>query len=533
MKKIITILLCALLTAAMAITASAAAYMGLSASASTLYPGDEFTVTVSLSNTEPVGRGGIVLNYNAAVFQMLGGSCHVDGATLAEVSPSRNGGVFALAENRVVSGAIFTIRMRVREDAPLGSYTISGTGSMDVSCSAGSVSLNVSCKHSYDLMTPADGNSHRRECSLCGHVLVDRHSWDGGIVNQAATCVETGSATYTCVGCGYSKQEILPVNQNHIYGQWTRVDSASHEGACTLCGIHATLAHTWDEGAVIEAATCAKTGEKEQTCTGCGEVARVSIPEQPHSYSAFTAVDENSHSHSCTSCGDAQTLPHSFTSTYRHNINEHYLLCDGCGYQSAGQPHSTGPEATDTTAQLCVDCGRVLRPAGNHIHNFSSQWVMDEQTHYYACDGCNEVSGLQLHRYANGCDTNCDICGYERAAPHDAMDHLVGDSAGHYNPCRNCQEKLNYAPHTPGAAATIASAQVCTGCGWEITPRLEHQHDYSYDHRHLCACGDAAPADTDGSCDLCPKPFPWWILCIAEALVIAALLILPNKKKNR
>ena len=532
MKKLITIGLCVLLLSALTLTVSAAAYMGLTVSQTTLYPGDEFTISVNLSNSEPVGRGGIVLNFNASAFEILGGSCNVSGATLGEVSPSRNGGVFALAENRVVSGTIFTIRMRVRDNAPLGSYTISGTASMDVACSAGSVSVSVNCAHNYDTLTPMDRYSHRRACSLCGNVQVADHSWNGGTVTKAATCVSTGAATYTCTGCGYSKEEVIPKNQNHVYGQWNRVDGNNHSGACTLCGQQATVPHTWDEGNVIEAASCTKTGWKDQTCTGCGETARVQIPVQPHAYSGFQVVSDTNHTHRCAVCGAEEVQAHSFTGSYRHNINEHYRLCDDCGYQSAGHPHTPGAEATDTTPQLCSDCGRVLRPAGNHVHNFQDTWSADHQTHYYACDGCNEQSGLQLHWFADDCDESCDICGYERVAPHDFDDDLTGDGAGHYYPCRNCGEKGEYTPHVPGEIASIAAAQTCTACGWEITPRLEHEHDYSFEHQHLCACGETAPMEANGDCVYCKQTFPWWILCIAEALAIAALLIIPTLKEK-
>ena len=97
MKRITAIFLCLGLVCTLAITASAAsAHMSISSSNSTVYRGDTFTLTVSLSNNQPVSNGGIVLSYDSSVFEMLGGSCHVSGATLAEVSPSNGGGVFLL-----------------------------------------------------------------------------------------------------------------------------------------------------------------------------------------------------------------------------------------------------------------------------------------------------------------------------------------------------------------------------------------------------------------------------------------------------
>lgn len=134
MKRIFMILLCVLLLCSMALPVFAAgsAKMSLSVSSKTLYRGDSFTITVKLTNDQAVGRGGIVLKYDSNVFEFVGGSCSVSGATLAEVSAGRNGGVFALAENRVVSGNIFTINMKVKSNAAFGTYSISGTASMDI-----------------------------------------------------------------------------------------------------------------------------------------------------------------------------------------------------------------------------------------------------------------------------------------------------------------------------------------------------------------------------------------------------------------
>ena len=70
MKKYLTILLCLMLILSVSVAAHAAgsANMSLSTSGSTLYPGDSFTVTVKLSNTQSVSNGGIVLSYDTSAF---------------------------------------------------------------------------------------------------------------------------------------------------------------------------------------------------------------------------------------------------------------------------------------------------------------------------------------------------------------------------------------------------------------------------------------------------------------------------------
>lgn len=68
-----------------------------------------------------------------------------------------------------------------------------------------------------------------------------------------------------------------------------------------------------------------------------------------------------------------------------------------------------------------------------------------------------------------------------------------------------------------------------------------HEHAYGKEHYHTCECGEIYSPDAQ-NCPLCgttgQKPtrqFPWWILCILEALVIGSLLmyIRERKKKKR
>ena len=119
MKRAIAILLCLFLVGTLALSASAAsAHMSISSSTGTVHRGDTFTLTVSLSNNQPISNGGIVLSYDSSVFELVGGSCNVSNAILSEVSPSNGGGVFMLQTDAVVSGTIFTINMKAQLSVP-------------------------------------------------------------------------------------------------------------------------------------------------------------------------------------------------------------------------------------------------------------------------------------------------------------------------------------------------------------------------------------------------------------------------------
>lgn len=545
MKKIISVILSVLLLAALAapVAADGSASMRLSASSTTLYRGDSFTVTVTLNNDQPVGRGGIVLSYDSGVFEFVGGSCNVSGATLAEVSAGRNGGVFALAEDRVVSGTIFTIEMRVKKGAAFGRYTISGTASMEISCSVSGTSVTVACKHSYGAYQKA-GDKHSRVCSVCGFEDVSAHNWDSGKVTVSATCNSSGEKFFTCTDCGATKTETIAPNDNHRYGNWVYENEYTHWGTCSVCDETVFYNHSWEFKEVTRQATCNATGLQTLVCGTCDGEMTEEIPLSDHHYGEFESVDAQSHRHTCVDCGHEEIFEHNFTDRYVHDGHGHSQLCDDCGFAKAPEDHVPGAEATANTSQDCVVCGRMLKAALNHIHNYLTQWTTDESGHWYTCEYCEDRSQQEFHSFTSVCDDTCDTCGFVRIPTHDYSDILVSDATGHYYPCRGCGNKHAYASHIPGPAADIHTAQSCTACGYELAPRLPHDHVYTVEdgtHCHICACGEIMPAGKETDCRICAadpakqlEHFPWWIVCIVEGvlLVVMAVLLLMRKPRK-
>ncbi len=546
MKRVLSFAVCLLLLCAMAspVAAAGSAHMSLSSSSGTLYRGDSFTVSVYLTNDQAVGRGGIVMSYDSSVFEFVGGSCNVSGATLAEVSAGRNGGVFALEDDRVVSGTIFTINMRVKSNAAFGTYTISGTASMEISCSVSGTSVTVACAHNYGGYTTVDGSSHKRTCSICQGDEVTAHSWDGGSVVQAANCKDSGTMRYTCTACGETKTGTISPNDSHQYRNWTYVDETGHRGACAVCGKTVSAAHTWEFVEETKAATCTTTGTQTVRCVTCGQEKSEEIPVTDHNYGDFETVDEATHSHTCNDCGHRETLEHSYTDQYGHDAHGHYLICDDCGQRQELQDHVPGPEATGNDPQLCTVCGRMLKAALNHVHSYLPEWTVDQHGHWYNCEFCEDRSEQAFHSFDSVCDDTCDICGYVRVPAHDFSDILISDETGHYYPCHGCGEKKEFSAHTPGPAASISAAQTCTVCGYEMAPRIAHDHQYTVEngtHHHVCECGETTPDVDEKDCEICGadarvqfERFPWWIVCIVEAvLLIAAIVALVILKKKK
>ena len=533
MKKRIRILLCLVLLGmafgrgALPVGAAGTAHMRISSSAATLYRGDIFTLTVSLTNESPVSNGGVLLSYDSNAFAFLDGSCHVSNAALAEVSAANGGGVFVLQTDAVVSGTIFTIRMQVKDNAPFGSYSISGTPSLSVSCGISGTGVTVACRHSFGGWTNTDGDNHESSCTVCGQKQTEAHTWDGGAVLKEANCKETGLKKLTCTGCGTVKEEAIPVSDSHTYGSWTQSGETEHSRSCTLCGKAENGAHNWNWGVVIQAATCQQTGILAQSCVDCGREITTAIPVAAHSYQGATGLNAAEHKLVCTVCGQETTEAHVFGEAPEHDESGHFYSCTICKYEKDRADHIPGPEATETEDQVCTLCGRVLKPRGAHEHDFAEAWITDDSGHWHSCSGCDDRDSLGSHIFDSDCDTQCNVCRFERLPAHKPASEWTSDATGHWHICAGCGEKLDAASHTPGEAATITAAQICTLCQFEIAPKLPHEHTFDGQgtlHRHSCACGETYEASAK-DCAIC-APFPWWILCVAEAALFGAVIIM-------
>lgn len=541
MKKLIACMLCLLVLSGLALTAFAAgAGMRLSASSAAVARGETFSLTVTLSNTDPIGSGGILLSFDSSAFEIVGGSCHVSGAILADVSAANGGGVFALQEERVVSGQIFTINLRVKDSAPFGKYSISGSGSLDGGgCGVSGTGVTVVCAHSYGGASRIDDGSHERVCAVCGEKKTESHTWDSGTVEKAATCKDTGLRKLKCTACSAAKTEVIPVTGEHKYGAYSKVDDSKHSHSCGICGKTETTAHTWNSGKVTKAATCQTEGSKELTCTGCKAMKTQVVAKAAHSYTAWEKADDTGHTRRCTECDLTETEAHSYDDVWDHDENGHFRQCV-CGNVTNWSAHVPGPEPTETTDQLCTVCCRLLKPNTAHAHVYDTLWTSDGVGHWHKCVQCDGKDSFATHAFENECDAECNVCGYQRTAPHIPGETREADDRGHWFPCKVCGEQANYAAHTPGDPATTSSPQLCTVCGWELASVLPHDHAYDHlgsSHVHACYCGEEYRADALG-CAVCleeNKPFPWWILCVGEGVVLGGIivfLLLRDRKKR-
>ena len=524
MKKILTVALCVLVICLLAMPVSAAeANVVISPSATTLYRGDTFTVTAVLNNTEAIGVGSVTLLYPDNIFEMTGGTCHIAGVILGQVETSKKGGAFAFntGETAVVSGKIFTFQLRVKEDAQFGAYSINSTATVGISTGGNVQSsgtrITVACRHDYQNCTKVDDGNHQSTCKTCGDVLKQSHNWVDTEVLKAADCKETGSKKQECVDCHAQRTTDIPLTDTHAFGAWEKKpDGATHARVCSVCQREESQNHTWNAGKVTKKATCKETGTRVRTCTACGAQKTETIAKTGHTYPSYTEVNGNVHKAVCADCGKEHTEAHKFGKDWAGDSKDHYKRCSDCGYIADRQAHTP-----DTAGEVCTVCGRNL--LSDHIHSFVEQWIGDSTGHWHFCTECLERSDFEAHVYDDACDAKCDLCGTKREPQHQPKEDFESDKTGHWHICADCGEKTGFAEHIPGDKATNSKPQTCTECGFVIAPVLAHEHYPNSVHTHSCECGESYVADAN-TCEVCReanRQFPWWIICILEALVIA------------
>lgn len=231
------------------------------------------------------------------------------------------------------------------------------------------------------------------------------------------------------------------------------------------------------------APTCTSTGFTEGShCSECGEVivAQTVIDKLAH-----TEVINAAKAPTCdeigwdeyVTCSECDYTTYEEKSSLGHNEVSHaakaptcteigwdaYVTCSRCDYttyaEKSATGHTLGENATCTTAQSCVTCGKVLASEKGHIPGADATCTTSQ---------------------------SCLVCGIVLDPPlgHSEVTHAakaptctqIGWDA--YVTCSRCDyttyKEKSASGHNPGADATCTDAQICTVCGETLKSALGH-----------------------------------------------------------
>ena len=268
--------------------------------------------------------------------------------------------------------------------------------------------------------------------------------------------------------------------QNHTPSGW-RTTQVYHYKVCTTCG--EMLEQEDHKGGT---ATCAEKGK----CAVCGYEYIETNENHTPDLSKWIARGERYHYHACKDCG---------------------AHCD------IGD-HVPGPAATETTPQTCKDCGYIIAPAKDHVHDLSkvpqvpATCTQGGNMEYYVCTGCMDcfTDPGGKNRIPESMSVLTDPLG------HTASDDWAFDDDYHW--------------------------RICTVCG-EVLEETKMVHDMKDGECTSCGRGgEAATAaglkkpqgpekDTDGEMD-----FGWIIIVVVAVLGLAggaAAVLLAAKYRKK
>lgn len=440
MKKInrmlAVIITATVLIAATCICASAAS-AGLSASASSASVGDTLTFTVSVSGVKGIKAIMFIPNGYTDSFELTGGEWSISGF-IVDFSVSEGNGTIAFTQKTDVDGAIGTFTLKVKDGAKLGTATVGcdvmlqdENGNTTVSAST---TVEIVCKHSFTKKDTTEAHLksaasctakavYYYSCEHCGangtttfeygeklaHTF-DKQNTDAKHLKSKATCTAKAVYYYSCV-CGENGTETFETGDilGHDYGTKWSSDSKEHWHGCSRCGDKKdNAAHT--PGAE-------PTEKTAQTCTICGYVIKPALGHK-HSFGSDWQWNGTMHWHSCSGCsehsdesrhtydnacdttcnvcGYERKVEHKYDEKWKTDESKHWHECSVCGAKKDEAAHTPGAEPTETSAQVCTECGYVIKKALGHTHKFASDWSSDEKNHWHECS-CGEKADVSAH----------------------------------------------------------------------------------------------------------------------------------------
>ena len=149
--------------------------------------------------------------------------------------------------------------------------------------------------------------------------------------------------------------------------------------------------------------------------------------------------------------------------------------------------------ATASVVVAGATCAIVL-PIALHEHSYSEEWRTDATNHWHVatCQHEEEIEGLEAHTYDNACDTDCNVCGYERTVGAHVYDN------GCDTTCNTCGATRTVEPHVYDNACDTK----CNVCEAERTVE-PHVYDNACDTKcNVCeAERTVEPHVYDNACD--------------------------------
>lgn len=313
-----------------------------------------------------------------------------------------------------------------------------------------------------------------------------KHTWDEGKVTTEATCVSTGSRTYTCSECGDIRIETIPVTGVHTWGDPVEYAASCESDAytietCTVCGQEKTTIlpntkrdHNYAEHLV--AASCTAAGSRTLSCTYCNDTYIDShyAQEHPalgHSFAANEKEDDtlygvaaknvsaqgattvtveitlNEETYTGTGADEAKALAAAVEAAKKDGwttktapncttAGEFVRSCtrEGCDHVEKAEAKATGHKVAGQTMNQTLAQALAAQKPSAYVCTVNTTLIDAENKTIYAFECVNENCPVNVKINAAGTTKH-----YIEAEAHKYGEAVPSEDAGH--PAATCENK--------------------------------------------------------------------------------------------
>ncbi len=363
-----------------------------------------FNVSVSTTNAYTAQ---IRYSYNTSVFEYVDVSTDIGGGT--------DGTIRLKGSPLIPSGVVAVVKLKVKEGAPSGTYslTITGVSSAtddippvlaDLTASSSSVTIEAAA-HDHVWVLDED-QSQEASCTVdgkkvyvctCGETKVEPitaegHKWGEGVKNPDATCTDPGKLVYTCSVCQETKEDPIAAKghtEEVVKGKAsTCTETGLSDGKkCAVCGKvleeqkELPLADHTEEVVKGKEPTCTETGLTEgKKCAVCDKVLeeQKELPLADHTEEVVKGKEPT-----CTETG----LSDGKKCAVCEKVLEEQKVIDKLGHKEeilkAVDPTCT--ETGLTEGKKCSRCGEILL-AQQVVDALDHKWDAGKVTTEPACE---------------------------------------------------------------------------------------------------------------------------------------------------
>ena len=307
--------------------------------------------------------------------------------------------------------------------------TCFSTGIMQYSCSECGEKKEEPIEmtaHSFAEGWTSDENGHYHVCTAVNCTAkteVIPHEWDQGKIIKSPSCIQSGSKSFTCTKCKYTKLEVLKNTGIHNFdNEWTS-DENGHFQVCTTEGCTEksdTLPHNFDNGKITTPPLCITDGVKTFTCTDCGYTKTEKIEKTGvHVFSSEWSYNNSVHYHACTTEGctaKSDEEKHAYddgkitkySTCVENGVKTYSCKCGHTKTESldlAGHKMGDWELAEGSFVRRCTVCQRTLKQADDTLGVASETKINVEQGDLLGFALIAKNTGI----YIISCQTNVEI----------------------------------------------------------------------------------------------------------------------------